>query len=52
MSCLVSLFMIIIFLGLDEDFAEAVDEEFYNSYKTWKDDNSHDTINQKVKGNA
>ena len=34
--------------GLDEDLAEAIDEEFYNSYKTWKDDNLRDTINQKV----
>ena len=34
--------------GMDEDLAEAIDEEFYNSYKTWKDDHSKDTVNQKV----
>ena len=33
---------------MDEDLAEAIDEEFYNFYKTWKDDHSQDTVNQKV----
>ena len=33
---------------MDEDLAEAIDEEFYNSYKTWKDDHFQDTVNQKV----
>ena len=34
--------------GMDEDLAEAIDEEFYNSYKMWKDDNRHETVNQRV----
>ena len=33
---------------MDEDLAEAIDEEFYDSYKTWKDDHFQDTVNQKV----
>ena len=33
---------------MDEDLAEAIYEEFYNSYKTWKDDHFQDTVNQKV----
>ena len=40
--------LVIISSGMDEDLAEAIDEEFYNSYKTWKDDHSKDTVNQKV----
>ena len=33
---------------MDEDLAEAIYEEFYDSYKTWKDDHFQDTVNQKV----
>ena len=34
--------------GLDEALAEAIDDEFYNSYKTWKEDHSRDSTDQKV----
>ena len=40
--------LVIISEGMDEDLAEAIDEEFYNSYKTWKDDHFQDTVNQRV----
>ena len=40
--------LVIIFSGMDEDLAEAIDEEFYNSYKTWKDDHFQDTVNQRI----
>ena len=45
-----SVLFIISFPGLDEDLAEAIDEDFFNSYKTWKEDHYRDTINQKVSG--
>ena len=34
--------------GVVVDLADAIDREFYNSYKMWKDDNRHETVNQKV----
>ena len=45
-----SVLFIISFPGLDEDLADAKNEDFFISYKTWKEDHYRDTINQKVSG--
>ena len=34
--------------GLEEDLAEAIDKDFYESYKTWTLDNQNASSSQKV----
>ena len=34
--------------GLEEDLAEAIDKDFYESYKTWVSDNPTATTSKKV----
>ena len=38
----------IVYLGLEEELAEAIDKDFYDSYKTWTLDNQNASSSQKV----
>ena len=40
--------MIIIYPGLEEELADAIDKDFYDSYKTWTLDNQNASSSQKV----
>ena len=38
----------IVYPGLEEELAEAIDKDFYDSYKTWTLDNQNASSAQKV----
>ena len=38
----------IVYPGLEEELAEAIDKDFYDSYKTWTLDNENASFSQKV----
>ena len=40
--------IVILYPGLEEELAEAIDQDFYDSYKTWTLDNVHAPSSQKV----
>ena len=43
-----SITQMIVYPGLEEELAEAIDKDFYDSYKTWTLDNQNASSSQKV----